>query len=71
MSRSIHQTLKSVFEGKSQREIDEMFEHGAPELLAWLEKHAIKQAVRDRRQLERLARELGEPLPAQLDSSGS
>ena len=54
MSRSVHQTLQSVFEGKSKTEIDRMISEDDPDLLALLEKRGIKQKVKDARQLKSL-----------------
>ena len=59
MSRSIHQTLKSVFGGKSKCEIQRMIDNDDPDLLALIEKKVIKRNVRDAREIERLLREAG------------
>ena len=66
MSRSYHQTLKSVFGGKSKQEIDRMLAEGDPDFLAYVEKRKIKKRVKNRRQLLVLAQELGEDIPKQL-----
>ncbi len=63
MSRSVHHTLKSVFGGKSKREIEEMIVTDDPDLLEYIEKRHIKQRVRDLRSLKAVATELGEELP--------
>ena len=55
MSRSIHQTFKSVFGGKSVAEIERVIEAEDPDLLAYLEKRRAKKQVRNLRELEKLA----------------
>ena len=67
MSRSVHQTLKSVFGGKSRTEMDYMIENDDPDWLAWVEKHQIKVHVRNMRDLKKLADQIGEPLPESLE----
>ncbi len=59
MSRSIHQTLKGVFGGKSKRETQRMIDDDDPDFLALVEKKAIKRDVREAREIERLLREGG------------
>ena len=66
VSRSVHQTLKSVFGSKSKHEIERMIKENDPDLVAYLEKRRIKRRVRNSRQLMELARELGEELPEQF-----
>ena len=43
MSRSIHQTYKKVFKGKSKAEVDEMFSESDPEVEALAKKKAYKR----------------------------
>ena len=67
MSRSVHQTLKSVFGDKSKEEIQRMIEDDDPDLLAYLEKCEEKRRVRNLRQLRKFAEERGEELPEALE----
>lgn len=49
MSRSIHQTVKSVSDGKSKREINDMIETGDEDFFALVRKIGIKREVRTAR----------------------
>ncbi|NRA68977.1 MAG: hypothetical protein HRU19_31190 [Pseudobacteriovorax sp.] len=52
MSRSIHQTVKSVFGGKTIREINEMIDAEDPDVLALLRKKQYKSDTRNFRQIQ-------------------
>ena len=69
MSRSYHQTLKSVFGGKSKAEIQRMIEDEDPDFIAWVEKRNHKERVKNTRQLVAFAKEIGEDLPEELRNS--
>ena len=50
MSRSKHQTLKSIMDGQSKRQIDAMFSEKDHDAMEWIKKGAIKvEALRSRR----------------------
>ena len=50
MSRSKHQTLKSIMDGQSKSQIDSMFSEGDHDATEFVEKRAIKkEAIRSRR----------------------
>lgn len=50
MSRSKHQTLKSVMDGQSKGQIDRMFAERDHDAMEWIAKRAIKKsALRGRR----------------------
>lgn len=53
MSRSIHQTYKKVFKGKSNAEVDEMVCENDPDVEALAEKRAYKKRERQRRKNEK------------------
>jgi hypothetical protein len=54
VSRSKHQTFKSVFGGKSKREIQELIDGEDPDCLALLKKRQIKRETRAVRQVIKL-----------------
>ena len=60
MSRSIHQTLKSVFGGKSPGEIQRMIDVGYPDVLELRKKRLIKRNVRNAREISALLEEVSE-----------
>lgn len=49
IDRSIHKTIKSVFEGKSATEIDRMIEEGDPDVEELRRKRKFKEQERQRR----------------------
>ena len=54
MSDSFHQTLKSVYGGKSDKQINEMIENEEPDLMAYAEKGLTKKAVQEKRKKEKV-----------------
>lgn len=59
MSRSIHQTNKSVFHGKSKAEVNEMCDPDQPDpdvLALWKKGEAKQLAVQERRMIEAQAK---------------
>ena len=56
MSRSKHQTLKSVRDGQSQSQISAMFAEGDADATEWVEKGRIKRNVRKSRMAAKLER---------------
>jgi hypothetical protein len=57
MTRSIHQTRKRVFGGKSKTEIDNMFEKNDPDVMALVKKSVIKKRVKRQRAARRPRKE--------------
>ncbi len=50
MSRSKHQTLKSIVAGQSQQQVEVMFSEQDHDAMEWLEKRKIKAStLKDRR----------------------
>lgn len=60
MSRSKHQTLKSIFGGKSISEVKKIIAEKDPEFLEFLEKRRIKKQVREKRRLQKIEFSSGE-----------
>lgn len=61
MSRSKHQTLKSVIDGQSKEQIDAMFAERDHDAMEWMAKGAIKRnALRDRREGKRVSTDIDE-----------
>ena len=58
MSNSYHQTLKSVYGGKSKNQINDMIENEDPDLMAYAEKGLTKKAVREKRKEEKMLLEI-------------
>lgn len=69
MSRSHHKTLKSVFGGKSKREIQDMIDGQHPDYLELLEKRQIKREERRARQVLKLL--AAEPLPDEAETTST
>ncbi len=60
MSRSKHQTLKSIMDGQSKREIDLMFAEQDHDAMEWVEKLRIKKDTRRERNGTRMDRKTQE-----------
>lgn len=61
MSRSKHQTLKSIMDGQSKREIDLMFAEQDHDAMEWVEKLRIKKDThreRNRTKIDRKSQEV-------------
>ena len=58
MSRSKHQTLKGIMDGKSKREIDLMFTELDHDAMEWVAKRQIKKSTLKRRRASKID---GEP----------
>jgi hypothetical protein len=57
MSRSKHQTLKSIMAGQSRSQIDSMFAQRDHDAMEWIEKGAIKrETLRERREAKNAAK---------------
>jgi hypothetical protein len=54
MGRSIHQTFKRVFGGKSKTEVNDMFRKGDPDAMALVKKIATKKRVKRERAASRI-----------------
>lgn len=55
MSRSKHQTLKSIMDGQSKVQIDAMFRERDHDAVEWIAKRAIKTSVQHARRAGRAA----------------
>jgi hypothetical protein len=55
MSRSKHQTLKSIMDGQSVVQIDAMFHERDHDAMEWIAKRAIKSSVKHARRDGRAA----------------
>jgi len=56
MSRSKHQTLKSISGNQSKGEVDAMFAEGDHDAMEWVEKGRIKVAERHRRNADKVTK---------------
>ena len=56
MSRSKHQTLKSISGNQSKSEVDAMFAEGDHDAMEWVEKGRLKIAEMQRRDADRVAK---------------
>jgi hypothetical protein len=58
MSRSKHQTLKSIIDGQSKPQVDTMFAEKDSDAMEWVEKRVIKkEKLRSRRAAKNLTSE--------------
>ncbi|MDQ3245792.1 MAG: hypothetical protein M3Q52_02665 [Pseudomonadota bacterium] len=54
MSRSKHQTLKSIMDGQSKRQIDAMFSEKDHDAMEWVGKRGIKKEALRARQVAKI-----------------